>query len=164
YASSKYELDVTAYRNKIRDLIAAENYVLQNVDSATLRGISITAGRRWQSTTIYAGADFLDARDDSTQNRMSHRAKQSYRLGADHRIGQLSLGAQYRFTGHRYDDLANERRLGGYGLMDLTAAYDFSPNASVQVRWNNIFDKDYTNVYGYKTPGSNVFINLSLRM
>lgn len=52
----------------------------------------------------------------------------------------------------------------GYSLVDLTAAYDFSSHASVQVRWNNVFDKDYTNVYGYKTPGSNVFINLSLRM
>src|SRR3546814_4570142 len=31
--------------------------------------------------------------------------------------------------------------LGGYGLVNLTAAYDFSKNASIQVRWNNLLDK-----------------------
>ena len=31
----------------------------------------------------------------------------------------------------------------------------------VRIRWNNVLDKDYTTVYGYNTPGSNVFVNLS---
>ena len=52
----------------------------------------------------------------------------------------------------------------GYGLLNLTASYALTSNASVQLRWNNVFDKNYANAYGYRTAGSNVFVNLSLRM
>ena len=164
YSSATYELDVVAFRNKVEDLIASDGGTLRNINAATLRGVSLTAKRKWDNTSVYAGTDFLHANNDSTGLRLPHRAKQSYRMGAEHQIGDLSLGAEYRYTGHRYDDVANERRLGGYGLVDLTAAYALTSHASVQVRWNNVFDKDYTNVHGYQTPGSNVFVNLSLRM
>src|SRR5690606_5462075 len=37
-------------------------------------------------------------------------------------------------------------------------------NASVQVRWDNILDKRYSNAYGYNMPGSTVFVNLAVRV
>ena len=54
--------------------------------------------------------------------------------------------------------------LGGYGLVNLVAAYPLTSNADLQVRWNNVLGKSYTLVQGYNTPGSNVFVNLALRM
>jgi vitamin B12 transporter len=48
--------------------------------------------------------------------------------------------------------------------MNLTAEYAFTRSASVQVRWDNILDKRYSNAYGYNMPGSTVFVNLALRM
>ncbi len=165
YTSADYEVGLTAYRNKVRNLIASdETYTMQNVNSATLQGVSLTASRSWGATTLHGGYDYLDARNDETSLRLIHRARHSYRIGAEHRLGQLTLGAQYRFTGHRYDDAANTTRLGGYGLLDLTASYALSSKATVQLRWNNVFDKDYANAYGYNMPGSNVFVNLALKM
>ncbi|AHV93518.1 tonB dependent receptor family protein [Bordetella holmesii 30539] len=37
-------------------------------------------------------------------------------------------------------------------------------NLTAQLRWNNVFNKDYTLVRGYNTPGSTVFLNLAWRM
>lgn len=165
YTSKAYDLSLTAYRNKVRNLINAdENWILQNIDSATLRGLSLTAERHWKDTTISGGYDYLDARNDQTGLQLSRRAKHVYRVGAHHRIGQLELGAQYQFTGNRYDDSTNTVRLGGYGLLDLTASYAFTSAVAVQLRWNNVFDKDYANAHGYNMPGSNVFVNLSVKM
>lgn len=165
YTSEQYELGLTAYRNKVRNLINTDaNWVMQNINSATLRGVSLTAGRHWKDTSIHGGFDYLDARNDETGLRLNRRAKHVYRVGAQHRIGQLELGAQYQFTGHRYDDSTNATRLGGYGLLDLTASYSFSPSVAVQVRWNNVLDKEYANAYGYNMPGSNVFVNLAVKM
>src|SRR5690606_9713614 len=144
--------------NKVRNLIANdETYTMQNVDSATLQGVSLTASRSWGDTTVHGGYDYLDARNDDTDLRLIRRARHTYRIGAEHRLGRLALGAQYRFSGHRYDDAANTTRLGGYGLLDLTASYAFTSKVAVQVRWNNVLDKDYANAYGYNMPGSNVF-------
>ena len=165
YTSAEYELGLTAYRNKVRNLIASdETYTMQNIDSATLRGVSLTGSRNWGDTRVHAGFDYLDARNDETGSRLARRARHSYRIGVDHQIGQFALGAQYRFTGHRYDDAANTTRLGGYGLLDLSASYAFTSKVAVQVRWNNVLDKDYANAYGYNMPGSNVFVNLALKM
>jgi vitamin B12 transporter len=79
-------------------------------------------------------------------------------------VGALELGAEYQFTGKRYNDTNNTQQLGGYALANVTASYPLSRHASVQLRWNNIFNKDYVTTMGYQTPGSNVFINLSLQM
>lgn len=164
YTSTQYEFGVTAFRNKVRQLIAYSDGMNQNVDSATMQGVTLTASRHWGNTSIHTGVDFLDARDDETGLRLPRRAKQVYRIGVDHQIGQLALGGQYRFVGHRYDELSNRTRLGGYGLLDLTASYTFTPKVAVQVRWNNVFDKNYANAYGYNMPGSNVFVNLAVKM
>lgn len=170
YTSDDYQLGLTVFRNKVRDLIIYTYDPItfagssENVDSATLQGVSLTAARSWGDTTLRAGADFLDARNDESGARLNRRAKQTYRLGAEHRLGRLTLGGQFRFIGHRYDDPANTRRLGGYSLLDLTASYEFSSSVAVQVRWNNVLDKDYANAYGYNMPGSNVFVNLSVKM
>jgi vitamin B12 transporter len=32
------------------------------------------------------------------------------------------------------------------------------------MRWNNVFNKQYTLVEGYNSPGSSVFFNLGWRM
>lgn len=176
-ARLRYEVDttrlgVTVYQNKIRDLIntydcdANFNCTTSNTEQATIRGITFTGEHDFGNTTLRASADFMNPRDDNTGNQLIRRARQAYLLGAEHRMDALTVGAEYQFTGKRYDDAANtsQRLMGGYSLLNLTAAYDFSKNVGVQVRWNNLLNKDYTNAYGYNMPGSNVFVNLSFRM
>ncbi len=173
YDKGGLRFGATVYQNKIRDLLAWDNatFRMENVDRATIRGATLTAEYEWSRTTLRASADFMRPRDDSTGERLLRRARQQYMLSAEHRLDALRLGAEYQFTGKREDTAVDpvtyasyRTTLGGHSLLNLTAAYDFSPNASVQLRWNNVFDKDYANAYGYQTPGSNVFVNLSLRM
>lgn len=184
-ASLRYQTETTklaavVYQNKIRDLVST--YVCQsyaggwcvlgrpeNVNEATIRGLTLTAEQRFGATTVRANADFVNPKDDSNGNQLVRRARQVYRLNADHRINQWVLGGEYMFVGKRYDDGANKNSLGGYGLLNLTASYDFTKNVAVQVRWNNVLNKEYSNAlynapYGYNTAGSNVFVNLAVRM
>lgn len=173
YQKSGLSLGATVYQNKIRDLLTWDNstFRMENVDRATLRGATLTAEYEWSATTLRASADFLRPRNDNTGERLLRRARQQYMVAAEHRLDALRLGAEYQFTGKREDTATDpvtfssyRTTLGGYSLLNLTAAYDLTSNASVQVRWNNVFDKDYANAYGYNTAGSNIFVNLSLRM
>lgn len=175
YTTDTTRLGLVVYQNKIRDLINGYSCDMnfdctaRNIDRATIRGLTLTAEQDYGNTTFRASADFMNPRNDNpvegeSGSQLIRRAKQVYMLGVEHRINALALGAEYQFTGKRYDDVANQISLGGYSLVNLTAAYDFSKNVGVQVRWNNILDKDYTLVRGYNTPGSNVFVNFSFRM
>ncbi|WP_239989994.1 TonB-dependent receptor plug domain-containing protein [Corticimicrobacter populi] len=167
YASGPLSVEATVYQNKVRDLIqgyvcdASFECTAENIDRATIRGATLTGAYAWDNTTLRASADFLRPRNDTTGATLARRAKQVYNLGVDHRIGKLLLGADYQFQTYRYDDAANNTRLGGYGLLNLRAAYDFTRQVGVQFYWNNVLDKDYTQAYGYRNDGSNVFVNLS---
>ncbi|WP_066456778.1 TonB-dependent receptor domain-containing protein [Castellaniella caeni] len=171
----------TIYQNRIRNLISGYVFdpalgynTAKNTSRATIRGLTLTGEQRLGDTTLRASADFLDPRNDTPQaaqgyfpaegSTLLRRARQVFHASVEHRIQALKLGAEYEYTGNRYDDAANQTRLGGFSLVNLTAAYDFSKSLGVQVRWNNVFDKDYVLVDGYNTPGSNVFVNLSWRM
>jgi len=166
YADDNMRFGATVFQNRIRDMIGSESITFRsiNIDKARLRGVTLTGEYTWGDTTLGASADFLDPEDVNTGKQLNRRARQVYRLNAQHRLGGLRLGAEYMFVGKRYDDVANQVRLGGYSLMNLTAEYAFTRSASVQVRWDNILDKRYSNAYGYNMPGSTVFVNLALRM
>lgn len=178
YRNDTTNLALTVYQNKIKDLVTPSVCFQydpsgdctathsENINKATIRGLTLSGSHTLGNTTFHGSADLMQPRDDATRNTLQRRARQVYNLGVNHRIEAWDLGAEYQFVGKRYDDVANtqEGRLGGYSLFNLTAAYDFTKNVGVQVRWNNVFDKDYTTVYGYNTPGSNVFVNLSFRM
>ena len=159
---------IRIYHTKYRDLINgsaksrfANINTSDNIDKATIRGLSLNAAHDFDNTRIYAGFDFLDAKDDITDKHLIRRARQVYRAGVEHSYDRFDVGAEFMHIGARYDDLANNTRLGGYGVVNLTAKAQLSKEFSTQVYWNNIFDKKYAPVHGYRGQGSNVFVNLS---
>lgn len=172
YLDDDSELGVTYYRNKVKNLIV--NHAVDpdnpfsvfqpyNVSHALLEGVSFTGMRKFGDTRVRASLDLSDPRNTDEDTRLPQRARKVLRLSGDHRFGDLLLGAEMYASGDRIDALTGDR-LGGYTLFNLLAAYDVTRNVQVQVRWNNVLDKEYTLVKGYNTPGSNAFVNLTWRM
>lgn len=173
YDQGDTRASAVVYQNKISNLIAwnftAFPMFPESIDRATIRGLTLTGEHDFGNTTVRASADFLDPRNDNpvegaTGSQLALRARQVFHLSAEHHIQALKLGAEYQYTGQRYAGSTNDVVLGGFSLFNLTAAYEINKNLGVQVRWNNVLDKDYVLVDGYNTPGSNVFVNLSWRM
>jgi vitamin B12 transporter len=169
YADDDSELGVTYYHNRVKNLIVneptADNpfvYQAVNVSRALLEGVSFTGMKKFGDTRLRASLDLSDPRNTDEDKRLPQRARKVLRLSGDHRFGDFQLGAEMYASGDRID--GNGTRLGGYTLYNLLASYDVTRNVQVQVRWNNVFDKDYTLVDGYNTPGSNAFVNLTWRM
>src|SRR5690606_11218595 len=76
-------------------------------------------------------------------NTLPRRAEQSLRVDIDKDFGRWSLGGSVVGERHRWDDLANTRDLGGYATVDLRAEYALSDDWRVQVRAENLFNKEY---------------------
>lgn len=170
YTDDTTELGLVVYQNRIRDMInpyvCDENFecTTSNTERARITGLTLTAMKQFGDTTLTASADFANPKDDNTGNQLVRRAKQNYKLTVEQRIDALKVGAEYQFAAHRYEDAANKIRLGGYGLLNLTASYPITSSLEAQLRWNNVLDKDYTLSRGYNNPGSSVFLNLAWRM
>lgn len=157
-----------AFQTKYRDLInpydtSSYPFTTSNTEKATIRGLSLNAAHDFGNTRIYAGADFLSAKDDKTKKRLIRRAQQVYRAGVTQHYDRFELGVEFMHVGARYDDADNtrEKRLGSYGLVNLSAKAQLSKEFSAQIYWNNVFNKKYAPAHGYRGQGSNVFVNLS---
>ena len=95
-----------------------------------------------------------------TKKVLRYRARQIAKIALSRDFGAFNIGGEVLASGERYNDAANTQELDGYGIVNLTAAYRFAKDWSVFARANNIFDKDYTLVNDYATPGANVFIGV----
>ena len=160
YLNGNTELGATIYRNRITNLISG--WPAENIGKAVLEGATLTAAHRWRQTGLRASLDLQNPHDELTGEQLPLRARRILRLAADHRIGRAQLGAEWYLSGERYGSVARER-MGGYGVLDLTASYDVTDETQVQLRVNNVLDKDYTVVPGYATAGASVFLSVAYR-
>ena len=104
--------------------------------------------------------DLQDPHDDATGKQLARRARQHGTLGVAYAAGALNAGIETVLSSQRFDDAANRNRLGGYGLLNLYASYDFAPGWAAFARWNNVLDKDYELARNYSTPGSSLFVGI----
>ena len=58
---------------------------------------------------------------------------------------------------HRFDDAKNTKRLGGYGVLNLSASQPLSRDWTLQLRADNLGDKAYEQAQGYATAGRTLY-------
>lgn len=160
-------VELTYFHNRIRDMIdwapedptdPASNWAPANVSEAKLQGVELTVGTRVAGYDLKAGVDYLDAKDKSDDTRLARRAKVSGFARVDRSQGPWTWGVEWNGSGNRYDNAANTIRLGGYGLLNAYAHYAVARDWKLELRANNLLDKDYQLARGYRTAGANVFL------
>jgi vitamin B12 transporter len=173
YTTDTTQLGLTLYRNNIDNLILNEPtipgnvfspYTPMNIDQALITGITLTGSQKIGRNTLVKGSfDWSNPRNATTGELLPQRAQRVFKMAVDQSLGRARLSGEFFVTSQRQDALTSDT-LGGYGLMNIVGSYPLTENTEVQVRWNNVFAKQYTLVQGYATPGSNVFVNLAMKM
>jgi vitamin B12 transporter len=79
--------------------------------------------------------------------------------------GNANLNASY--SGEQEDDdfssfPASRVELDAYTLVNLTFGFEVTKLVALTARVDNLFDKDYENVYGFASPGRGVFAGVRL--
>lgn len=162
---SQWFWDVAAFQNDYDDLIAwvptsSGLWTPQNVNSARIRGVELSSGMEISDWTLQAAFTYLDPENRDTGNRLERRATHSMRLDADRELGDWSVGGSLIAQNHRYDNAANTQRLGGYGLVNLRAGWQFAPLWSARVTLENAFDKEYSTSRDYINAGRAGFLSV----
>ena len=81
----------------------------------------------------------------------------------------ITLNGNYKLIGSRADNnfstFPSERvTLGSYGLLDLNIFYDLNSKTQLFVRGNNVFDKEYEDVYGFGTLGAAYYAGVKVNI
>jgi vitamin B12 transporter len=168
-ADRSVELRAVAWHNRVRDLIVFQcdadfNCLPRNVADATLEGVTLGTTATFGVTTMRASLDLQSPKDEATGHLLPRLARQHGVVAVLHQLGPAQLGVEVVASSHRFDDAENLRRLGGYTLVNVTAAWNLPQGVTLFARADNVFDRDYTLAYGFATPGAQVFAGLRWQM
>lgn len=159
--------DLAAYRTSLDNMIDWAPvpgdpflWTPQNINEARIRGAELSAGTEFDDWAFQAALTYTDPEDRETGNRLPRRATQSMRLDVDRDLGDWSLGGSWIVQNHRYDDADNEDRIGGFGLLNLRAGWQFAPLWSARLTVENALDKDYETARDYINAGRAAFVSV----
>ena len=166
---ARIEARATGWYNRVRSMIVFmcdEDYACapQNVDRATLKGVTLTADAAWSETTLKASLSLQSPKDDVTGDLLPRRARAYGTLSALHRLGPVLLSAELSASSKRYDDAANTRAMAGYGIVNLTAEWTAGRGITLFLRGDNVLDRDYELAADYSTGGAQVFAGVRWAM
>lgn len=158
----------TAFDNRIEDLIVfffdpdTNFFGPANLAKARIRGVDLAWEGRLADVRLRAKGTFQDPVSDDTGKQLPRRAKQFGSFLASRAFGAWTVGAEVVASAHRFEtaDESADARMGGYAIANLTASWAFARGWQADLRWNNVTDRDYEQVQGYRTPGSNVFLSV----
>jgi len=157
---------VHAYQTDIDDLIAFDAFTSApaNIDRARIRGLELWGIVEVAGWSADAALTLMDPRNLSDGpdhgNLLPRRPEQTFRLDLDRRFGRIGVGGTVFVSGRRFDDGANDVRLGGFTLVDLRAEYGFTDSLRLQARVENLFDEHYETAAWYNQPGRSLSVTL----
>lgn len=149
-----HRLDLSAYRSRVRDLVAfaapGTNNAI-NINRARMDGAELEyrfSGAAW---TWGGNVAWLDAEDESTGLALLRRARHKAHADLGYRFGNgLELAIDGDYVSSRRDFGGNP---GAYALAHLRLAVPLGGAWRLEARVENLADRDYTVVQGFNTPG-----------
>lgn len=170
YQSNTVQASITAFRNKVSDLIVFGATMPLNIDNAELKGITMEAAWKMDVWTVRGNATLQSPEDEESGNLLPRRARSYGTFAIERSLGDVQLSAEVVTSGQRYNDPENQFRLAGYTLFNLMADYRLTSEWSLNARYDNVFNREYTvastknafspNGPDYETPGANLFVGL----
>ena len=155
---------INAYQTVINDLIEYNPVTsgASNIDRARIRGLEMQLAAQPGEWRALLQITLLDPRDTGANNGelLPTRAQYTMRLDLDRDIGAFSVGATILQSGPRYQDPVNTERMGGYGTLDVRAAWRFEPYLELQALVKNMLNRDYETAFYYNQPGRSAYLTL----
>lgn len=154
---------VTAFQTRYTNLIdyrpgaSGPYYVAQNVGRAKVQGVEGSWQGHVGGTDVRIAATLQNPVDETAGRDLNRRARRFASISANRSFGGWRVGGEWLASGAR-DDFGD--RLGGYGIVNLSARYDITKSWYVSARIDNLFDKDYELAYAYNTPRRGAYVTL----
>jgi vitamin B12 transporter len=169
YANAGARASLALFRTRTRDLIQYDFATSQagNIARARVEGVEFTAGATAGPWRIDGNATWLDARDESTDQRLLRRAPWTVNFGLFHDQGRWRLGGEASWVDKRVDVDINtfaRKDLAAYTLLRAVVQFKATAALSLKLRVENLLDEKYALVDGYRTAGRAAFAGIEWRL
>lgn len=180
WTRGEHQLSLTAYDNRIRDLINYDSqFVLNcpntdpqhinpwdgcygNLARVHLRGASLQGQTEFAGWHLQAAFDWQKARDELSDVPLGRRANRYASLQLDKTVGDWNGGVGVIASSKRPDSNGSALRLGGYTRVNAQLGYRINPQAKLQFNVDNALDRSYQTARGYAQPPRTFTLGVTL--
>jgi vitamin B12 transporter len=157
------------FNTKYTDLIVFnfKTYKLENSENDTIKGFNLKTIYNFGSNNISLSYMKITATNDITGEKLLRRPDYILKAAVhtEYKKGYLNLFG--RFIGERKD--YNEKTFGvvnadAFTVFSLTAGYKIMDNISVFVKIHNMFNKEYYEIFGYKSLPRQFYFGLNFNL
>jgi vitamin B12 transporter len=151
--------ELRAFRTGVRDLIsfAGADFQAINIARVRIEGVEASASALLGGWQVSGNATWQDPRDRDSGQRLLRRAQRKANLRGERALGYWRFGAEL----HAASGIADfGGALPGYATVALDAGYRLRNRLEASLRLDNLFDRDYSLVRGFTTPGRTAMLNL----
>jgi vitamin B12 transporter len=163
YARPSHQLRAAFFEHRIESYITAGPSAF-NVKRARVDGLSLSYEGSVCDGLLSASLEHVDPFNQDAPvgsgRVLPRRAKNSMKLAWDRTWGAFKLGATLQALGHRFDDVNNQKQLGGYTTADMRGEWQLAPSWSMAAHLNNLANKRYETAAGYNQPGREAYLSI----
>jgi len=173
YKDDSGSMSLTMFQNKIDDFIiytapaeAGSRTSTQNLNNAEIQGLTISGDQFFGHFQMKGSLTSQSAKNEDIDKYLPRRASLIGNINLNYYIGHWNIGVEETFSGNRFNDAANTVNLSGYALTNIVTDYKINDKLKLNLRLNNVFDKNYSlaaegaSGFKYQTPGRSLFANL----
>jgi vitamin B12 transporter len=155
---------LAVFENRVDDLIGFDqNFSPVNIDRTRIRGVELEGAAQLAGWDLSGSLEWQDPTSRSgafAGNVLPRRAREVARADIARRVGPVRLATRLMFSGERFDNLANTRRLGSYATVDLLAEWAFASGWRLQARGENVLEREYATAAFFPQPGREWHVTL----
>jgi vitamin B12 transporter len=132
-------------------------YLAENVGRAKVQGLEGSWSGHVGKTDVRASLTLQNPVDLDNDVDLVRRARRFGSLALNRSIAGWRVGGEWIVSGPRED---SSGKLGGYGIVNLSARYNITKAWYVTAQIQNLFDKDYETAYSYNSPGRGAYVTI----
>ncbi|SIT72756.1 vitamin B12 transporter [Ectothiorhodosinus mongolicus] len=164
YSQQDLAMDLVIFQTDIEDLIIFDG-IPQNVDKARIRGLEFELIAELDDWRLGSTLTLLDHENRANGNELPRRPNASARLDVDRIWNGWTYGVSATAQGRSYDDVVNNNRISGFGLLDLRASYALTSNWMLRAKVANVLDNGFITVLDFggdplNQPGRAYYLSL----
>jgi vitamin B12 transporter len=160
-ANAALRFGLAAYRTDVRDLVSfsgGDTFQAVNIARVRIDGIELSGVAQWDAWSLSGNATWQDARNRDTDAPLLRRADRKASALLERSFdGGARLGLEGQAVSDRPEFGGD---LPGYGLLSLRGSLPLGETLALDGRVENLFDRDYTLVRGFNTPGMTLLLSL----
>lgn len=164
--NNKIFFSLTYFHNNFKNMVDFDmsTFKYKNIGRVKTKGIETELSFDfWKDLKIGINYTYLDTENKETGKELGRRPKHQATFNINYRFsdkGNLNISATY--VGSRWDDDANTKKLKQYAKVDFTITYKLTGNFQIFAKAENLFDKDYMQIRGYKMPKASFYGGVKL--